>query len=54
MKKIVFILALAGLVSACDVNPTQYHRNCQDRGQGDEIECAFGVLGHVLYWENWW
>ena len=54
MKKLIFILALAGIVSACEVNPTSFHNNCQERGQSDEIGCAFGVIGHVLYWENWW
>ena len=46
MKKLILILALAGIVSACEVNPTQFHQNCQDRGQSDEIGCAFGVIGH--------
>ena len=53
MKKLILILALAGLVSACDPQETYDRCRVGHNGSTDEALCGVQALGHMFIPRNW-
>ena len=54
MKKVIVILAFAGLISACD--PQDTYNDCRaghNQGITDHTACVFSAIGHMWVPRTW-
>ena len=50
MKKLLLLLAFAGLVSACD--PQDSYRECRESGE-NQHHCVVYATGHMFIHPSW-